>query len=206
MELLLRCVLVKPWPSEANLTCGSRLRHDLANKMDGGGRFPAWQQTGNLCLHRTFPSLPSDFSFLLSVPVQLSGSRLFRQLRMWVGSGWRITEDINLARQCALAVPPCCFGIYAYCLHREYGRGLSIDAVIFADAAPAGLSGSRRLMTKMKACCTNMDSINQRKPLPQSGLAQPVSSGSPPHTWHRVQSAFPQPLPPCACPMTGFSI
>lgn len=159
-----------------------------------------------LSLYCPFPSLPSDFPFVLSVPVQLSGSRLFGQLRMGVGSSWRITEHINLAGQCALALPPCCFGIYAHCLHRERGRGPPINAIIFANAAPAGLSGSRRLMTKMKVCCTNMDSINQRKLLPQSELIQPISLGSPPHTWHRFQPAFPQPLPPLACPQTGFSI
>lgn len=208
MELLLRCVLVKPWPSEANLTRGSHLCHDLASQTDGGGGFPPWHQSGKalVCLYCTFSSLRSDFSFVLSVPVQPSGSRLFRQLSMWVGWGWRITEDINLSGECVLAVAPCCFGIYAYCLHREDGRGPSIDAVIFANAAPAGLSASCRLMTKIKVCCTNMDSVNQRKLLPQSGLAQPLSSGSPPQTWHRVQPAFPQPLPPCACPQTGFSI
>lgn len=158
----------------------------------------------SLCLYCSFPSLPSDFSFVLSVPVQLTGSRLFRQLRMWVGSSWWITEDINLAGQCALALPPCCFGIYAHCLHREHGRGPPIDAIIVANAPP--LLGSRRLMAKIKVCCTNMDSINQRKLLPQSGFIQPISSGSPLHTWLRFQPAFPQPLPPCACPQTGFSI
>lgn len=169
VELLLHCVLLKPWPSEANLTFGSHPHHNLASKMDGGGGYLAWQQPGkDLVSVLYLPESPSDFSFVLSVPVQLPGSRLFRQLRMWVGSAWRITEDINLAGQCALALPPCCFGIYAHCLHREHGRGPPIDAIIFANADPAGLSGSRRLMTKIKVCCTSMDSINQPKLLPQS--------------------------------------
>lgn len=146
-----------------------------------------------------FQSLPSDFSFVLSVPVQLSRLWLFRQFRMWVESGWRITKDINLAGQCVLALPPCCFGIYAHCLHREHGRGPPINAIIFANAAPASLLGSRRLMTKIKVCCTNTESINQRKLLPQSGPIQPFSSGSP-QTWRRFQPPSPNLYYPALVP------
>lgn len=73
------------------------------------------------------------------------------------------------------------------------------------------------VMTQMKVCCNNMDSINQRTLPPQRGVCVGVGGGSSSpflqdllHTHVAscffFQPAFPQPLPPCACPQTGFSI
>lgn len=64
-----------------------------------------------------------------------------------------IHKNINLAGRCALTLPPCCFGIYAYCLHRTHRGGPPINAIIFSNTTGAGPLGSRPLMIKIKVRC-----------------------------------------------------